>query len=182
MVRLSTDRLLLREFVSDDWRAVHEYASDADVVRYLAWGPNAEQQTRAFVDRAIAQQGDEPRRDFMLAVALKDGGRLIGGAGLHVSRPAHRTAYVGYCLNPRFWGSSYATEAVRALVAFGFGEQGLHRIFATCDTDNGASARVLEKSGFLREGHMREHRMQKGRWRDSFIYAILEDGWHVAGR
>ena len=56
---LTTDDLLLREWVEADWRAVHAYASDPAVVRYEAWGPNTEAQTRAFVARAIAAQQEQ---------------------------------------------------------------------------------------------------------------------------
>jgi len=71
----------------------------------------------------------------------------------------------------------YATEAARALLTFGFGQLRLHRIFATCDPANTASARVLEKIGMQREGLLREHEWVKGRWRDSFLYAILDHEW-----
>ena len=61
-----------------------------------------------------------------------------------------------------------------AIVEFGFSKLGLHRIFGTCDPANTASVRLLEKVGMQREGHLREHKWGKGKWRDSFLYAILE--------
>ncbi len=76
-----------------------------------------------------------------------------------------------------FWEKGYATEASRALMDFGFAELGLHRIFATCDPANTASAHVLEKLGMKREGRLREHKWSKGKWRDSFLYAMLEQEW-----
>jgi ribosomal-protein-alanine N-acetyltransferase len=171
---LQTPRLLLRDFVEDDWRTVHSYAADPEVVRYMEWGPNNEAETKNYVELVIASQKDEPRLDFDLVATLRADGRLIGACSLHVSDPHNREGWIGYVLNPECWGQGYATEAARALLVFGFTQFGLHRIFATCDPHNAASARVLEKIGMRREGHLREHKWQKGTWRDSFLYAILE--------
>ncbi|MFP6588927.1 MAG: GNAT family N-acetyltransferase [Candidatus Latescibacterota bacterium] len=82
---LLTDRLLLRDFVEDDWRAVHEYDADPDVVYFMAWAPNSEQDSRDFVGRNITASRTTPRTDFALAVVEQDASRLVGGAGLGVT-------------------------------------------------------------------------------------------------
>lgn len=174
---LPAERLVLRELEEADWAAVHAYASKPEVVRFMNWGPNSEEETKAFVESVIASRSEEPRRRFEFAVTLRADGRLIGACGLTVSDPETRQAWVGYCYHPRFWRQGYATEAARSLVAFGFEHLGLHRIFATCDVENVASARVLEKVGMRREGHLREHAWVRGRWRDSFLYAVLAHEW-----
>ena len=79
-----------------------------------------------------------------------------------------------YVLNRKFWNKGYMMEVVKRVIHFGFSELGLHRIYATLAPENVASARVLEKAGMRREGHLREHRYIKGEWRDSLLYAILE--------
>ena len=177
MTTLETDRLFLREFEEDDLQAIHEYASDPKVVRYMGWGPNTEKDTQKFLQRAFEQQRNQPRTDHDLAIILKAENHLIGSGGLYIGNPIHKEAELGYSLNRRFWGQGYATEAARAFVAFGFEELGLHRVYATCDPANVASARVMEKIGMQREGHLREHRWMKGKWRDSYLYAILEQEW-----
>ncbi len=177
MTSLETGRLGLREFGEPDWQAVHEYASDPEVVRYMDWGPNEKTASQSFVRRAISQQDEEPRKDFEFAVTLIDDGELIGGCGIHVSIPETREGWIGYCFNKRFWGQGFGTEAAGGLLRFGFGELGLHRIVALCDPRNAASIRVLEKIGMQREGHLREHRLVRGNWRDSLSYAILDREW-----
>jgi len=172
-----TERLILREFEESDWEAVHLYGSDLEVVRYMPWGPNSVEDTQDFIQRVIAHQGDNPRREYELAVTLRAGGRLIGGCGIHAVSPQHLRGFIGYCLDKRVWGKGYATEAARAILAFGFEHLGLRRIVATCDTENLASARVMEKIGMTREGRMREDTKIRGRWRDSFLYAILKHEW-----
>jgi len=174
---LATERLLLRDFVEDDWQAVHEYAVDPEVVRFMDWGPNTEQQTKDFVARTIGHRHEEPRRAFELAVVLKDSNRLIGGCGLRISRPEHHCGDFGYTFHRQFWGHGYATEASREIVRFGFDVCSLHRIFATCDAQNAGSAHVLEKLGMRRESHFLHDKWQREQWRDSFLYAILVDEW-----
>jgi RimJ/RimL family protein N-acetyltransferase len=183
LLPIQTERLLLRDFAEGDWRAVHAYAADPEASRYMEWGPNDEAQTRSYVAGVLAGQKREPRLDFDLAVTLRGDGRLIGGCGFHISSPSNREAWIGYVLNHGFWGQGYATEAARALLVFGFERFGLHRIYATCDPRNLGSARVLEKVGMLREGRLRENKWQKGEWRDSFVYAILEQEYrsHESG-
>ena len=175
LLPILTARLVLRDFTIEDGPAVHRYGSDPEVVRHLPWGPNTPADTQAFLGRKLEDQRTDPRRAFDLAVTLASGGELIGAAGVRITSPQFRTASMGYAYRRDSWGKGYATEAARALVAFGFGELGMHRIYAFCDTDNPASARVLEKTGMQREGRLRRHVLVRGRWRDSYLYAILED-------
>ena len=88
-------------------------------------------------------------------------------------------AELGYEIDPAYWGQGYATEAARKMLAFGFGELRLHRIWATCLLENVASARVLGKLGLQQEGRLREHRWMKGRWWDSLVFSILEQEWYT---
>jgi RimJ/RimL family protein N-acetyltransferase len=177
MVSLATERLILREFEQDDCPAVHAYASDPHVVQYMGWGPNTEQETRDHMQQTLARQRGEQSDLYAFAVVLVDNKQLIGAVSLRVSSPQDRGGFIGYVFNRHYWGHGYATEAARRLLAFGFEELGLHRVFATCDPRNVASSRVLEKLGMRREGHLRQHKWQKGRWRDSYMYAILAHEW-----
>ncbi len=176
MVTVKTQRILLRELKETDWQAVLEYASDPEVVRYMDWGPNSKEETEAFIKRSLDAQNERPRLHYTFAITLIANQMLIGTCGINVSNPDNREGWIGYCLNKLFWNEGYATETARALLDFGFGELNLHRIFATCDPANLASARVLEKAGMKREGHLREHKWTKGKWRDSYLYAIVHQG------
>ena len=173
-IKIETERLILRDFVPGDWKAAHEYGSDPEVVRFMPWGPNSPAQTKSYIRRVMGWACQKHRSKFELAVILKSEGKLIGGCGIRIQEPVLRTGDMGYCFNRNYWGKGYATEASKALIQFGFSELRMHRIWATCDTPNRASARVLEKVGMKREGHFRQDVLQKGVWRDSYFYAILE--------
>ncbi len=173
---LTTERLILRQFKEKDWQSVHEYASDLEVVRYLSWGPNTEEDTRDFVRRAAVRHLERPRQNYEFAVVLKTEDKLIGGCGIGISDATHhKEAWIYYFLNRGYWGRGYATEVVNALLEFGFFKLKLHRIFATCDPENSVSASVLKKVGMQREGCLRQHELIRGEWRDSLVHAILED-------
>ena len=178
-IPIETEHLVLRDLRIDDTAAVHAYASDPAGVEFLAQGPNTPDESARFVENAIRSSAERPRTNFELAITLRDGGTLVGVCGIHVEPPEHLTAEIGYRLNREYWGCGYASEAARAIVGFGFEQLGLHRIYATCDPENAASVRVLEKCGMRREGHfVEEIRNQRaGTWRDSLYYAILEREW-----
>jgi [ribosomal protein S5]-alanine N-acetyltransferase len=173
-ITLETQRLIIREFKKDDWRAAHEYGSDPEVVQFVPFGPNTEKDTRDFINRIIDQQKTQPRILYTLALVNKSEDRLIGSCELRITGPTEKTAEIGYVLNRQYWQQGYMTEAARAIIAFGFQQLGLHRIFATCYPVNTGSYGVMEKIGMHREGYLREYKLVKGAWRDCLLYSILE--------
>lgn len=175
-MELVLPRLRLREWRGADWRAAHVYASDPEVVRYLDWGPNTEAETRAFIREAQRARRHVPRTRYDLAVTLRSTGAVIGGCRLWIESAQHREGSIGYSLARSAWGQGHATELAAGLLRLGFETLGLHRIHAIVEPENAASARVLEKVGMQREGHLRDHRHAKGRWRDSLLYAALAPG------
>ena len=170
-----TERLVLREFTAEDAPAVHRYGSDPEVVRYMPWGPNTWTDTQDFLRRKMDEQRADLRRRLDLAVTLASSGELIGGCGISIISTQRRQAAIGYVYRRDVWGRGYATEAGKALIALGFEKLAMHRIFAYCDVNNIASARVLAKTGMQREGLVRHDVLMHGQWRDSYLYAILED-------
>jgi len=176
---LRTPRLVLREFDHNDFEAVHAYATDLEVVRYMEWGPNTAAETRNFLTRAQSQASARPRTIYEFAVAEVATDGLVGGIGLHLNGPQ---AMLGYCLSRSAWGRGFATEAASLLVAFGFDSLDIHRVWARCDSENAASLRVLEKLRMRREGLLEHDCQIRGEWRDTALFAILESEWRVPSR
>jgi [ribosomal protein S5]-alanine N-acetyltransferase len=177
LTKLATDRLLLREFVEDDWQAVLAYQSEAQYLKYSPWPQRMAEEVRDFVLSFVEWQRERPRTKYQLAITLRGEGRLIGNCGIRMESADSRQANIGYEIAPGYWGESYATEAAQAMVEFGFRELRLHRIWARCVAENVASYRVLEKIGMRREGRLREEEWMQGRWWDTLVYGILDHEW-----
>ena len=171
-VWLATPRLMLREWAEDDLAALFELDGDPDTVRYVSYGPMTREECQRDLHWHIAQQTRVPRASYSLAVWVREPQRLVGWCALTITSQQHE-AELGYALNRGYWGQGYIPEAARALLAFGFTTLELHRVFATCHPDNGASVRVLQKLGMRREGYLHEHKWARGTWRDSLLYALL---------
>lgn len=176
-MQLPTNRLILREFVEHDWRAVLEYQSDPAYLRYNPYYYRNEQDVRSFIQMFIDWSTEVPRKKYQFAIILKSEGRLIGNCGIRMQTSRAEIADIGYEINRQYWGQGYATEAARALLEFGFNKLHLHRVWAYCIAENTASAHVLEKIGMVYEGRQRESEYMKNRWWDTLHYAVLEHEW-----
>lgn len=176
---LTTERLVLRDFVGSDWEAVLAYQQDPLYLRYYEWTSRTPEEVQEFIQMFLDQQKQEPRIKFQLAITLNPTGQLIGNCGVRRNSPDAHEGDIGYELDPRFWGKGYATEAARAVLHFGFTQLGLHRVSSWCVADNIGSAHILEKLGMRQEGRLREHQYYKNRWWDTLLYAILYDEWNA---
>jgi RimJ/RimL family protein N-acetyltransferase len=180
---IDTERLRLRPFNRGDVDAVYSYRSRPDVAEFLFDQPMSHEECAEAVRSRAGQvaftgEGDK----ILLAVERKDDDRLIGEVSLIWRSVADQQAEVGYILHPDAHGRGYATEAALALLAFAFGQVGIHRVYARCDARNLASARVMARLGMREEAHFREHTHVKGRWDEELIYAILDYEWTAARR
>lgn len=82
MLRLISDQLILREFQATDFEAVHSYGSDIENTKYMIWGPNSVEDTRAFLRECIDWKYRTPRLHYDFAITLKESGKVIGGCGI----------------------------------------------------------------------------------------------------
>lgn len=174
-----TPRLILREFKKDDWKEIHPYSVDEEVVRFMPWGPNTEEDTMAFVERALKEKDKNPRKEYHFVVIEKSSGSLMGAVEIAVEGYKDLNGMIGYCYSRKSWGRGIGTEAAEALLKYGFESLGLHRIRADCDALNYGSQRVLEKNGMRREGLFKKRSFIKGEWRDDVHYAILREEWEA---
>lgn len=179
---LQLDRLVLRNYRPEDWERVHIYGSDPEFSKFEIWGPNTIEETHGFVDRMIQQSEFSPRFEFEYAVCLNDSGLLIGGCGIRRETELSHVANLGWAINPEFQGKGYATEAARGLIQFGFKHLNLSVIYATCDTRNTPSIRVMEKLGMKRVGLVVGTKEVKGHIRNSYRYELLASSASVKGK
>ena len=177
---LSTERLLLRPFVPEDFDAVFAMQSDPDVTRWLYWGPRSEEEVRAALELKIAATAivteDDP---LFLAAVRQDTGTLVGDFVLGWASAQHGTGEVGFIVHPDHQGHGYATEAGEVLLRLAFDELGLHRVIGRTEARNAGSARVLEKLGMRQEAHLVENEWVRGEWQSELVYAILDREWRA---
>ncbi|RKR30203.1 GNAT family N-acetyltransferase [Arthrobacter oryzae] len=167
-MQLRTERLLLREYTANDFDAVHAFASDQRIAKFVEWGPNTTADTKTFLETCLVAQSDPNRANFTLAVTVPPGDP-IGSVGLSLTGGR---GDLGYVIAPGLWGRGYATEAAESLLRFGMEELGLSEITATCRPGNVASARVLEKIGMSRNGLRKADKLIRGQWQDSLVFSV----------
>jgi RimJ/RimL family protein N-acetyltransferase len=124
-------------------------------------------------EREWYESQDEDGPSFVVSVEAEP----VGIAGLHVERYPWGYAELGYMLHPDYWGNGYATDAVGALLRYGFDERRLHKVGADAYATNEGSHRVLEKNGFEREGVRRDHAFVDGEYVDLYEYGLLAEEW-----
>ncbi|MEU4572742.1 GNAT family protein [Nonomuraea sp. NPDC023979] len=175
---ITTPRLTLRPFTTDDLDALHAYESRPDVARYLYWTPRDRNTVREHLDKKITRTQLHDEGDALdVAITRNDTGALIGNTLLIWTSRTHRQGEIGYILHPDHHGHAYAAEAAREMLRLGFDHLGLHRIVGRLDARNTASARVLQKLGMRQEAHLIDNEHVKGEWVSEMIYAMLETEW-----
>jgi RimJ/RimL family protein N-acetyltransferase len=167
-----TERLVARRFGPRDLVAFVAMRDDPEVARFQSWERYSEEDGRRFIAELATMQPGEPGW-FQFALEQRATGLFVGDCGLFVDPADRRLARVGYTIARPFWNQGFASEAVMALTQFAFGQFNIHRITASVDPRNLASCRVLEKIGYVREGHFRQSEWFKGAWADDAVYAML---------
>ena len=175
-----TERLVLRRYTRADQADLLALAAHPEVVAVLCGRlPATGQGVREYIDLQNSYQPFEQDKVFELAIARKEDGLVIGLVGL--IRRDHRQGEMGWALAAEYRGQGYATEAARALMAYGFSALGLHRIHADTNSDNLASRRIMERLGMRQEAQLRDAVYEQGRWLDRCIYGILAGEWRETG-
>jgi RimJ/RimL family protein N-acetyltransferase len=177
---LVSGRLILRRFRRGDAAVFAAYRTDPAVARYQGWDtPYSLQRAEQFVRDLEGADPDTPGAWFQFAVMARLDGTLVGDCGAGVGLEDPRQAEIGFTIAPGHQGNGYATEAVRALVGYLFRDRGKHRVTASCDARNIASAKVLRRAGFRPEGQLRESTWAKGEWTDDLLFAVLKRDWRL---
>lgn len=180
---IKTDRLLLRPYRDGDLDALADLLSIPEVTRHLFDEPLSRDEAAATLQRRILMRQIEREGDRLaLITTARETGALIGTVNLTLRSEEHRQGEIGYVFHPEHQGKDYATEAVRALMDYGFRSGKFHRIYGRCDARNVASAKLTERLGMRREAHFIENEWFKGEWGSEFIYAILRSEWQAANR
>lgn len=159
-----------------EWAALRESSRDF----LVPWEPTwpADDLTRGAFRRRLKRYAEDLRNDLAYAFLIfrSEDDALVGGLTLaNIRRGVAQAGSIGYWTGAPFARKGHMTAAMRALVPFCFGTLRLHRLEAACIPGNTASVRLLEKTGFQREGYARNYLCINGVWQDHLLYARLKD-------
>lgn len=168
---LELDRIILREIQTSDAKKFFDYTNNPKVNAFL---PKDE------IPNSIIQAEEELsywarlfhyRHCVYWAIELKKDSRFIGTCGFHNWSKTHHRGEISYDLDYNYWGNGYTTEAIKAIIEYGFYKMSMIRIQATAAVDNYPSIRVLEKNGFLKEGLMKNYGILHDQVKDFYLFS-----------
>lgn len=168
---LTTERLLLQEIEPKDQGFIFEGLSHPEVIPFYGVRYDSFDATKAQMDwyRQLTEQGS----GLAWKLVEKQSGEKIGVIATYAYKPEHNKAEVGFWLLPTFWNKGLAAEALKSVIAYWKEEKSLHRLEAFVEEGNKASCKLLEKSGFLYEGTMRDCEIKNGAYISLRIYALI---------
>lgn len=174
--KLETERIVLDEVKMQDAPYVFAALSDPAVTQFYGMEPlqsidEAERVISSF--RCGLQEG----RVIRWGMFCKEAGRFLGTIGLHQVNRSNRRAEIGYELHPDHWKKGFANEAMGAVLSYCFKELDLLRVGAMVYPENEASASLVEKQGFKKEGLLRSYYYHGGKTYDANVYALLREDW-----
>jgi ribosomal-protein-alanine N-acetyltransferase len=173
---LDTPRLRLRKLRLSDASDMFEYARDHDVSKYTLWEPHSSiDETNRIIEGFIKSYQKGEIENW--AIEYRENAKLIGTCGYFFWIPEYARAEIQYALSKDYWGKGLMTEALHAILDFGFNKMELNRIEAKCMVENAASEKVMQRLGMKYEGILREYVFAKSRFYDLKSYAILKKEW-----
>ena len=171
-VELQTDRLLLRPITLEDFPEILAYSQDEEWCRYT---PDPKPYTRRFGEEFVAQRVLAPWDTAPRFSVLLDS-KVVGGIGLEIDT-ANKVAELAYSLAREHWGKGLVSEAGLCVIAWGFRDLGLEKVYAKTDLLNVRSQRVMARLDMTREAHFRSHVVVEGVRRDEVHYGLLREEW-----
>ena len=175
---IAAGRVFLRPFEASDAETYRRWRADDEPMALAGWHERAPLSLTQ-VEHRIAGLAEEQGKDaYSFVICLAEDERPIGEVMLADLDRVNGSAQVGIFIGePSEWGKGYGTDAVRALVDFGFAELRLERIWLEVAAENPRAQRSYEKAGFTQEATYRHDRWERGRFTDGHIMSILHDEW-----
>ncbi|MDD5417332.1 MAG: GNAT family N-acetyltransferase [Candidatus Nanoarchaeia archaeon] len=178
---LESERLILRPVKLSDADAVYEHAKHRVISRYTSNipYPYPKESAKPFLRKCLKKLKDN--EEYTFAMVPKNKKTLIGIVSLHL-KWENKRAELGYWLGKKYWGNGYMPETVKTILDFGFNKLKLNKIYARAFVVNSASKRVLEKSGFKKEGTLQQHYFKNGRFYDAYSFSITKSQYKTKNK
>ncbi len=170
---IKTERLILTELKTEDIRDIVKYASNKKISDFTLNLPHPYCDKDAIYWINLAHQGLKSGTNYIFAIRLKEGSKFIGGIGLGVEKRFNR-AEIGYWVAEPFWRKGMATEAAKAIIEFGFNELELNKLTSSHLAKNPVSGKVMQNSGMIKEGELKEHILKNSEYHDLVLYGLTK--------
>ncbi|MFV8828593.1 GNAT family N-acetyltransferase [Alkalihalobacterium sp. APHAB7] len=170
---IETNRLILRQVTKDDAESILEYLSDTDVMKHYGLEP-FKSTDDALDEISWYQSIYEKKTGIRWGITLRGKSKVIGSCGFLNIDSQHYRSEVGFELNKEYWGKGIASEAIEAVIKYGFDHLNLQRIQALIEPPNISSQKLVEKKGFIKEGLLRNYEFTCGKFDDLLMYALLK--------
>ncbi|RST77214.1 N-acetyltransferase [Siminovitchia acidinfaciens] len=176
---IQTKRLHLKEVRHTDAKDLHEFLSDGEVRKYIGIPPYTKME-ETYKEIEWYDKIFNTKTGIRWGIALKDDPTIIGSCGfLNISQSNFR-AEIGYELHRSYWRQGIVSEALEAVIKYGFEEMKLNRSEALIEPENVASVKLVERLGFLQEGLLREYEYGAGKFDDLYMYSLLLKDYEAA--
>ncbi|WP_407644111.1 GNAT family N-acetyltransferase [Filobacillus milosensis] len=170
---LETNRLILRKVTNDDACSLLKYLSDRDVMKHIGLEP-FKSINDALDEISWYQSIYDKNTGIRWGITLKNQGQVIGSCGFLNLIPKHYRSEIGIELSKEHWGEGIASEAINAVIRYGFMHMNLQRIEALIEPPNLLSQKLVEKQGFIKEGLLRSYEFTGGKFDDLYMYSLLK--------
>ncbi len=173
-LKIRTDRLAIRPLESADAEDMFHYRYDDEIKKYQSFHPENIEKVSSFIKENTLHFNVQDNW-YQLGIFKAD--KLIGDIGIHFIGPQNMQCEIGYTIAVQHQRNGYGKESVCGVVSYLFNELKKHRIIASLDPENIGSIRLLESTGFRKEGLMKQSIWVDGKWEDDLIYAVLNEEW-----
>ena len=170
---LETERLLLRRLNDGDFEEVIALRGNPDTMKFIP-RPLVKTKEDALEHLRMMEEKIINNTGINWGITIKGNPKIIGIIGHYKIQPENHRSEIGYMSLPETNGKGYMSEAIEAVLAYGFDHLNLHSVEAVIDPDNIASEKVLIKNGFVKEAHILENELWDGKFWDTVIYSLLK--------
>ena len=185
MIKLITDRLILRDHVVEDLETHHKLLSNDNVMKYLQdIKTNNIEESKQNLQKIIDDSLSKDRKLFFFRIENKVTNEFIGEIGYTViqNTPYGKLVHLGYFLKEKYWNKGYATEALKRTIEYAFVENNVYRIRTGCFKENIGSERVMQKCGFIKEAEFKKYILHEGQLKDRVEYRLLKEEYNARKR
>ena len=180
MVKLETERLIIRDNIEEDLNVMHGLMSNKEVNKYDSdFYSDSFDSSRAKLKNSIEEAGKKDRRKFYFAIIERESNEYVGQIGITIvsDRIKNGVGQLAYFIQKNYWGRGYTTEAAKRVIDFAFEDIGLHKIITGCLTENIASEKIMRKCNMVKEAELVKHVWHENEWKDRIEYRLLREEW-----